>query len=131
MIIAIDGPSGAGKTTVAKALAAEIGAKIIHIDDYYDCSVGRLKADEVERDFGELEAQGGKIIVEGVYSLRFDFAYDLRIFLRVSEQTQLSRIKQRSPDLYDKYVDVWLPRENEYFAESKVADKCDLVLDNE
>jgi len=131
VIIAIDGPSGAGKTTVAKALAAEIGAKIIHIDDYYDCSVGRLKADEVERDFGELEAQGGKIIVEGVYSLRFDFAYDLRIFLRVSEQTQLSRIKQRSPDLYDKYVDVWLPRENEYFAESKVADKCDLVLDNE
>jgi hypothetical protein len=69
--------------------------------------------------------------VEGVYSLKFDFPYNFKLFLRVAKHEQLRRIKARSPHLYDKYADLWIPRENEYFKESKVAEKCDLVIDND
>ena len=34
-IIAIDGRSAAGKTTLAAALAAQLGAAVVHMDDFY------------------------------------------------------------------------------------------------
>ncbi|MCL2754854.1 MAG: AAA family ATPase [Oscillospiraceae bacterium] len=135
MIIAIDGPSGAGKTTYAKQLAHELGephnAAILHIDDYYDCSAGRLKTEAVVAAFHALKSQGKPVIVEGVYSLTFGFPYDRKIFMTVRPEEQLKRIKARSPDLYDKYVSKWIPAENKYFQEGQIAAKCDLVISND
>ena len=34
-VIAIDGRSAAGKTTLAAALAAQLGAAVVHMDDFY------------------------------------------------------------------------------------------------
>ncbi len=34
LLITIDGPCGSGKSTLAAALAAEVGALVIHMDDY-------------------------------------------------------------------------------------------------
>jgi uridine kinase len=34
-LICLDGPSGAGKTTLAQILAAETGACVVHMDDLY------------------------------------------------------------------------------------------------
>ncbi len=32
-VVAVDGPSGAGKTTLADALGHELGAQVVHVDD--------------------------------------------------------------------------------------------------
>jgi uridine kinase len=122
--------SGAGKTTFARELSAKLGdCPIIHIDDYYDCAAGRLKSEEVESDFRERSTVDCRspIIVEGVYSLKFDFGYNLRIFMEVGEQEQLRRIGERSPDLLEEYRERWIPRENQYFKEYKIKEKCNYV----
>ena len=35
LIIAIDGPCGSGKTTLASHLARELDAQTVHLDDFY------------------------------------------------------------------------------------------------
>lgn len=35
-VVAVDGPSGAGKTTLAEALARRTGAAVVHLDDLYE-----------------------------------------------------------------------------------------------
>ncbi len=34
-LVAVDGPAGSGKTTLAGRLAAELGAPVVHLDDLY------------------------------------------------------------------------------------------------
>ena len=130
MIIAIEGMSGAGKTTLAEQLAAEYNdCAILHIDDYYDCSVGKLKHEEICEQFRILSDKHKSVIVEGVYCLKFDFDYDLKIFMEIGEDEQQQRIKKRNPDLFERYVNEWIPAENRYFEELEVKGKCDVVLD--
>jgi uridine kinase len=35
LVLAIDGPGGSGKTTIASAVAAETGAALVHTDDFF------------------------------------------------------------------------------------------------
>ena len=151
--IAIDGNSCAGKSTFAEKLYLKHSAKdsvnLFHMDDFFDDNYGRFR-DEVllplksgqaftyraysckTGEYREIEVKPARInIVEGVYSLhpRFDFDYDLKIFMKVAQGEQLRRIKLRSPDLYERFVNEWFPRENKYFEEFKIADKCDFVFE--
>jgi uridine kinase len=141
VIIGIDGMSGSGKTTYAKSLAAAFNGRrptaeggldgtvaVIHIDDFYDCSAGKLKTDEIRQKFRELKSE--TIIIEGVYCLdsrKFDFDYTLRIFMEVSAEEQRKRIKARNPELYEMYINKWIPAENTYFKEQQIKQKCDFV----
>jgi len=126
--IAIDGMSGAGKSTLAAGLAVRYDdCGIIHIDDYYDCSVGRLKEEEIVERFGIVASEHRLVVVEGVYCLKFDFAYDLKLFMEIPEAEQHRRIKARNPDLYDKYINKWIPAENEYFHNIKEKEKESLI----
>ena len=130
-VIAIDGMSGAGKSTLSQELAEVYGnSVVIHIDDYYDCSVGRLKWKEIEKEFRDLSGSHKLLIVEGVYSFgsEFDFDYDLKIFMEVSREEQRIRIKNRNPDLFDRYVNEWIPRENEYFEKFNIKEQSDICL---
>ena len=45
LVVAIDGRSGAGKSTVAEALAQAIGAVIVHCDDFIAASVSNVEWD--------------------------------------------------------------------------------------
>jgi shikimate kinase len=134
--------SGAGKSTLAKGLAEMMSLDphdydnpvkrnipVIHIDDYYDCAAGRLKTEEVEAAFAALREKHNMMIVEGVYSMKFDFGYTMRIFMKVSQDEQLRRLSERCPDLLELYVSKWIPAENEYFKEYKTEGKCDYVFD--
>ena len=65
-------------------------------------------------------------VVEGSYclhpSIRLD--YDLKIFLTIDPETQKARIRARNPELYDRFVEEWIPQEERYFAAYGVQDGC-------
>ncbi len=71
-------------------------------------------------------------IVEGVYSMHpyFGDIYDYKIFLNISEETKIRRLKIRSPEKLDRFINEWIPMENKYFDEYKIKEKCDIIIDN-
>lgn len=69
-------------------------------------------------------------IVEGSYSMHPTLAdyYDLKIFLQIDEKEQSSRILKRNGALMHKrFLNEWIPLENQYFSEMNISEKCDLV----
>jgi cytidylate kinase len=63
MLIAIDGPAGAGKSTVARALAERLGFTYLDSGSMYRC-VGLLVLDQPEREAGDL-ARSALIELDG------------------------------------------------------------------
>ena len=63
MLVAIDGPAGAGKSTVAKALARELGFGYLDTGAMYRC-VALLSLQAPGRELGEL-ARGANIELSG------------------------------------------------------------------
>lgn len=70
------------------------------------------------------------IVVEGSYSMHpaFGIYYDLSVFLTVSKEEKMDRLKKRSPNLLSRFFHEWIPMENRYFSEFSVLERCDLVL---
>lgn len=89
----------------------------------YDCSIKSM-AQEITVD------PSGLVVIEGSYSLhpRFADAYGLKVFLDINPDEQLRRIRLRSPALFDRFQNEWIPMENRYFNSMQVAQKSDLVL---
>ena len=85
----------------------------------YDCLTGEFLPPRQMRP-------GHMSVVEGSYclhpALRLD--YDLKIFLTVDPETQKARIKVRNPDLYDRFVEAWIPQEERYFKAYAIEDGC-------
>lgn len=75
----------------------------------YDCKTGRYRNCDV--------AGADTVIIEGVYSLRSEFRryYDIEAVLHVSKDEQLRRLKMRSPYLFKRFIDEWMPLEERYF----------------
>ena len=71
------------------------------------------------------------IIVEGCYSLREEFRpfYDYSIFCTISKETQIERIKERNPDKLERFINEWIPMEEEYFEAYNVMDYADKVIE--
>jgi len=70
-------------------------------------------------------------IIEGVYSMHPTLIdnYDLKVFLDIDEETQRARILERNgPFMYEKFINEWIPKENQYFNEMKIREKCDIVI---
>ncbi len=90
----------------------------------YDCSIGKL-TDYIRVNPKKLN------IVEGVYSLHPTLidAYDLKIFMEISKETQEKRILKRSgKSMLQRFIEEWIPLENEYFAKMNIAEKSDIIL---
>ena len=70
------------------------------------------------------------VIVEGVYSQRREFKdfYDLRVFMDVSEETQLERLEKRDPALLHRFKTEWIPMEEKYFNELRIKENCHIVI---
>ena len=69
MLVAIDGPAGAGKSSVARAAAAALGFTYLDTGAMYRC-VGLLWAREPTRAAGEIAASveialGARVVVDG------------------------------------------------------------------
>lgn len=70
------------------------------------------------------------IIVEGSYSLhpKFQELYDLNIFLKISNELKMERLKERNPDNYQDFINRWIPLEEKYFDSFKIEDKADIII---
>lgn len=69
-------------------------------------------------------------VIEGSYSLHpyFGLPYDLKILLTVDPETQRRRILDRPDFLHRRFFEAWIPMENRYLEEFRIAEKADLVL---
>lgn len=167
LLVALEGGSASGKTTLADLLACVYGCAVLHMDDFflrpeqrtperlaepggnvdrerfwaevlrplsdgepvryrrYDCHTQTLEpAVEVP--------QTPLTVVEGAYSLHpaLAEAYDLTVFLRISPELQRERLlKRNGPDGAERFLSVWVPLENAYFAALDPARRCDLILE--
>jgi len=166
IVIAIDGMSCSGKTTLANKIANKYNASTIHMDDFFlplekrteerlneaggNFDRERFK-DEIMKNignsfsYGKFNCKKMKIdtevfikfspvtIIEGSYSMHPELTdiYDLKICTKVSETTQITRLKQReSISLIEKFLYIWIPMENKYHEYYKIYEKCDLIYTN-
>lgn len=165
IIIAIDGNSCSGKSTLADLVSAIYSCNVFHTDDFFLRPIQRTKERlsepggnvDYERFFKEITnilRTGDPVtyspyncekeelskpisvsprlieIVEGVYSMHplLDSVYTLRVFLSIDEELQKQRLRERNPELYDRFISEWIPMENKYFGFFGIKDKCDLVF---
>lgn len=71
-------------------------------------------------------------IIEGVYSMHPTLIdnYDLKVFLSIDPEEQSRRILERNgPFMHKRFINEWIPLENQYFEVLKIKDKCDLVFE--
>jgi thymidylate kinase len=70
-------------------------------------------------------------VIEGSYSIHPEIAneYDIRVFLTVSPEEQLRRIRARNGKNAERFQQEWIPLEEKYFDSFKVQENCDLCFD--
>lgn len=155
VVIAIDGPSGAGKTKFARELAPLLGAQILHLDDIYRGWHGLPDAPPVVvRDVLEPIARGeagrtprwewgadqlgsdiviephGFLILDGCGSgsriIRASLSY--LIWLDAPVDVRRARAMARDGEIYEKWWDVWAAQEAELFTAEQTAAAADVRL---
>ena len=70
-------------------------------------------------------------VVEGAYSMHpiFGDIYDLKVFLTANHETQKARIlKRNGVEALERFISLWIPKENEYFSKFRIPEKCDLII---
>ena len=69
-------------------------------------------------------------VVEGSYSCHpaLSDLYDAGVFLDISPEVQLERLKTRNADAVNAFLTTWIPREEQYFSVCNIRDLCDLVI---
>lgn len=89
----------------------------------YDCMSQSLK-EEVKVKYPPYS------VIEGSYAHHPYFQMDaIKIFLYCEREVQLQRLKQRSPNLYERFVHEWIPMENTYFETFDIRNQADFILD--
>lgn len=138
-LIAIDGRSGSGKSYLAKKLSEVIpNVTIISLDEF-DLYEGDLNIQKVINEVIEpiKHEQGNKItLLEGIFSLnsKLESYYDLKIWVECTAETGYKRGLQRDKELNgidnsDKWINYWLPKEEEYIQTEKPQKKADFIID--
>lgn len=153
-IIALEGRCGSGKTSITKMLK---GVTIIHIDDFFDeTQKDRLNYDLVIELLNKIKNKQyhdkvtykafncrewkyeqkevileNVIIFEGVYSYSEEIRdyFDNLIYFVVSKEEQLKRLSKRESEKYlEKYLNIWIPREEEYYRSFDFISKADILI---
>lgn len=153
-VIAIDGPGGAGKSTLAKLAATELGAQVVCTDDFASWQQplewwprlieqvlepllhnqpGRYqRSDWVTRSLAEWHAVpvASFLVVEGVSSSRAAFApyLALRVWVSTPRQERLRRgLERDGQDAFGLWRE-WMAREDEYIAAERPQERAELVV---
>lgn len=154
-LVAIDGPSGAGKTTLASDLAAELAAPTIHMDDLYpgwdglreatlragEWIVGPLSAGQPARyrrwdwaagqyaEWVQLPASE-VVVLEGCGSgaRPVGDALSVLVWVEADEAVRYARGMARDT-AYGPFWSGWAQQERELYAADGTRARADLVID--
>lgn len=154
-LVAIDGPGGAGKSTLAAALAVVCKAQVVHTDDFasWDEPLGwwhRLEQEVLEPvaagqraryqryDWNNRElaewcqvTPGGVLILEGVSSARAAVAnrLSLAVWVETPRVLRLRRGIERDGEAARKQWEEWMEDEDRHFALDRTRGRADIVVD--
>lgn len=155
-VVAIDGRSGSGKTSLAAVLRAELNAPVVTLEDLYGGWSGLergidLLVSEVLEPLSEGRAARVPkydwvaarwaaswvleppevMIVEGVgAAARRAAAYEsLLIWIESAESVRKKRALDRDGVTFAPYWDMWAAQEEEMLARERTPDRADLVID--
>jgi uridine kinase len=156
-LIGIDGLAGSGKSTLAGALAEELHAQVVALDDFSSwdgdrwtpANLGRVRREVIDPlrvgeparyqrydwdrrcpgDWATIEARG-IVIVEGVRALHTDLAdvYGLRLWVETPRDLRLARGLARDGSAFAPQWQLWMAHEDRYVAEQNPAARADAVL---
>jgi len=152
-IVAVDGPGGAGKSSLADRLAHELGAQIIHTDDFAswenpvdwwpDLIALALEPLAAGRAAGYTPTSwGGKqreplvieptgiVILEGVTASRQAFQPYLSysIWIETPRDLRLQRGLERDGEHARPQWERWMEAEDQYIETERPAERADIVL---
>lgn len=155
-VIAIDGPSGAGKTEFAAGLALTLGCPILHLEDVYPGWSGlaatpslivngvlaRLAVDEIgtvhrwnwadHRPADVIRVPPTPLlIIEGVGSgaLACRPYLSTLIWLEAPANVRKQRALSRDGEVYAPYWDMWAAQEHSLFASDGIRAAADALVD--
>jgi uridine kinase len=152
-IVAVDGPGGAGKTSLSEWLASELGAKIVHTDDFASwdnptswwpelidkvlepIAVGSSARFVPTRWGGPQRREvtvepGDFLVLEGVTASREAFRPYLTysIWIETPRELRLQRgIERDGEDLRARW-EAWMALEDRYVERERPREHADLVL---
>ncbi|MFC7528698.1 dephospho-CoA kinase [Actinoplanes sp. GCM10030250] len=156
-VLAIEGRSGSGKTSLARAVALRLGASLIHMDDLYAGWDGLAEGVAALRDrilaplaegrpavwrrwdwaagaYAEEHRvpDGDWLVVEGVGSgggvLR---SYICGVvWLESPQAVRKRRALARDGEIYAPHWVRWARQEDAFYAEERVRERADLVIEN-
>lgn len=153
-LVAVDGPSGAGKTTLAAEVAEALGAPTIHMDDLYPgwgglaASTERVAEWVVEPllagrparyrrwDWGAEEyaewhvAAGDVVVLEGCGSGALPGGAFVSVLVWVDADPEHRRDRGLARDpAYGEFWDRWAVQEHDLYAADGTRARADLLLD--
>ena len=154
-VVAIDGPSGAGKTALATGLAVATGAAILHLEDVYPGwhgleatppiiardVLGPIAADQigsVRRWDWAADGPGEQVacppvpllLVDGVGSgarILRPFV-SLLLWVEAPLATRRERALERDRDVYEPWWDVWAEQERRHFSRERTRAAADAIV---
>jgi uridine kinase len=152
-IVAVDGPGGAGKSSLADWLARQLDAQVVHTDDFASwenpvdwwsdliehalepLAAGKPARYEPTSWGGEEREQlviepGGVVILEGVSASREAFrpylAYS--IWIETPRELRLQRGLERDGVHAQPQWEEWMDAEDRYIETERPAERADIVL---
>lgn len=154
--VGIDGPGGAGKSTLAADIAVAVPrAVIICADDFSgphvskwdwdrfraqvllplrDGRPGRYQRWDWDRDQGAEWHDvpvGSLVVLEGVSSTRDEVGadWDLTVWVEAPVETRLARAVERDgPGMLERWLADWIPSEEDYIVTQAPLQRMDLVV---
>jgi len=137
--IAVDGVSASGKTTFADALARELGARRVSLDDFLappPRTVYYPHAFDFDRFRAHLAAVEATVVVDGLFlhhpALRD--LWSLTVFLRCDQRVAMERGIARDgswmESARERYETRYVPEERRYLEEVVPESLADMVVEN-
>lgn len=155
-VIAIDGPAGSGKTTLAGKLTRASGAQLVHMDDLYPGWHGLRSGGQIVRGLLQTLAEGrpavyrrydwheeqyaeehhlnpsGILVVEGVGSVRREYVDKLSVIVIVREPDPGERLRRglaRDGAQDEPLWQEWMVEEDQLHAEVGLAELAHIHVD--